>query len=290
MKRIVFDFFRLVRFKNLLIILITQVFSFYFISDQISLRDLFDLRFLFLIIATVFSAAAGYIINDYMDFKLDIINKPNAVIIGKTISRRWAIFLHTLFNLISVGFAYAISLKVVYLVIVCSVLLWLYSQYFKKTYLIGNILVALMTASTIFILIPFDSRTNIEGCVAYSIFAFFSNFIREIIKDAEDIRGDEKFNAKTLPIVIGLRNTQKLLLYLQILFVLGCVFFLVYFHFVHGYHSLAFAVFMTLFVIIPSLYAILLIKKADTKKHFTQLSFLTKMVMICGILSMYFWR
>ncbi|MFZ4799399.1 MAG: geranylgeranylglycerol-phosphate geranylgeranyltransferase [Bacteroidia bacterium] len=250
-------------------------------------------RFLLLISATFLSAAAGYIINDYMDVKLDMVNKPKAVIIGKSISRRWAILLHSSFNILAIYLAWQISYKVAGLVFTCSLLLWMYSQYFKKSYLLGNFLVALMTASTIFILIPFDENTNVLACIAYSVFAFFSNLIREIIKDTEDMRGDSKFNANTLPIKLGIRKTKNILLYLQIIFIVSCIFLIYLFPIISNTNLLYFvwfSSFIVFLVIIPSFYSLYLIWNADTKKHFTKLSFLSKLIMIFGVISMVFWR
>lgn len=287
------SFFYLIRYKNLFIITVTQLFSYYFLSKSISIEDLFSERFILLISATFLSAAAGYIINDYMDVKLDMVNKPNEVIIGKVISRRWAIFLHSIFNILALTLAWFISYKVAILVFSCSLLLWMYSQYFKKSYLLGNLLVAIMTASTIFILIPFDENTNFFGCFSYAIFAFLSNLIREIIKDTEDIRGDSKFNANTLPIKLGIRKTKSIVMYLQIIFTIICFGFIFLFPSISNCNttvSILFMFYIILLVVAPSIYSIFLIWHADTKKHFSKLSYWLKLNMIFGILSMVFWR
>lgn len=292
MNRLV-DFFKLIRYKNILIISITQVFAYYFLSPDINADDILSQRFLLLVSATFLSAAAGYIINDYMDVKLDMINKPNDVIIGKTISRRWAILLHSLFNILALVFAWMISYRVAVLVFTCSLLLWMYSQYFKKSYLLGNLLVATMTASTIFILIPFDENTNIIACVAYSLFAFFSNLIREIIKDTEDIRGDSRFNANTLPIQLGVRKTKNILLTLQVTFMLGSfgfIFLFPRFSQTSEINFILFFIYFAFFIELPSIYSLYLMWKSDVKKDFTKLSFISKLIMVLGIISMVFWK
>ena len=116
------DFFRLVRTGNLLIIVITQLFAGYFLNKEFGFKDLFEADLIKLITATVLVAAAGYIINDYMDVKLDMVNKPNRVIIGKTISRRWAMFLHSVFNLLAAFLAYSINVKVLCVIVLVSLL------------------------------------------------------------------------------------------------------------------------------------------------------------------------
>jgi 4-hydroxybenzoate polyprenyltransferase len=88
------DFLKLIRFNNLLIIGLTQTFAYYFLSPSIRLSDVFSIDFILLLSSTFLVAGAGYIINDYMDVMLDLVNKPDKVIVGKSISRRWAMLLH----------------------------------------------------------------------------------------------------------------------------------------------------------------------------------------------------
>ena len=57
--------------------------------------------------------------------------------------------------------------------------------------------------------------------VIYALFAFFMTLVREVIKDMEDLKGDNSFGCKTLPIVWGIRKT-KILIYI-ILIVFGGV-------------------------------------------------------------------
>jgi len=159
----IIDFFRLIRIKNLIIISATQLFAYYFLTPNLSYAQLFSLPFLLLLASTFFVAAAGYIINDYMDVRLDLINKPSKVIVGNSISRRWAMFLHFLLNSIAVLLALAINKHIALLVCVCALSLWLYSQFLKKTYLIGNILVALLTAFTLWIMHIFQEDMMVAG-------------------------------------------------------------------------------------------------------------------------------
>ena len=48
-----------------------------------------DRQFLFIVIASVLIAAAGYIINDYFDLNIDQVNKPDKVVVNLIINRRW---------------------------------------------------------------------------------------------------------------------------------------------------------------------------------------------------------
>jgi 4-hydroxybenzoate polyprenyltransferase len=238
-------------------------------------------------------AAAGYIINDYMDVMLDLVNKPEKVIVGKSISRRWAMMLHLLLNAIAVLLAYTIGKKIALLVLISGLFLWIYSQLLKKTYLSGNIIVAFLTGFTLWILLLFDQNVMQSGIWVYALFAFFTTLQREIIKDTEDLRGDQKFKCKTLPIVLGVRKTKEILFWLQIL-IIGltlsyCSFFAALS--VSGNRIyVMFLVYMLILVLAPMMVMAWLIKTADVKKDFSNLSFISKIIMITGILSMVFWR
>lgn len=287
------DFLRLIRVSNLLIITFTQVFAYYFLTPSISYQSLLQPEFLYLLLSTFLVAAGGYIINDYMDVMLDLINKPGKVIVGNTISRRWAMFLHLLLNSLALFFALLISKKIALLVLICAICLWLYSQFLKKTYLAGNLLVAALTAFTIWILYVFNPNIMQAGIWVYSLFAFGTTLIREIIKDAEDLRGDQKFKSRTLPIVVGIRKTKNVLFFLQVVLIFLCMVFCTSFVAL-SYSSesifVVFLLYMLGLVILPMFAQAWMIKIADVKKDFTRLSLLSKLVMLSGIVSMIFWR
>ncbi|MES2781111.1 MAG: UbiA family prenyltransferase, partial [Bacteroidota bacterium] len=117
-------FLRLIRFNNLLIMLCTQVLSYYFLSPHIQLQDLQEPRFLSLCLATLLVGAGGYIINDYLDVKLDLINKPTKVVVGQIISRRWTMFLHFSMNTIALMLGIYIGAKVTIAIVLAAILLW----------------------------------------------------------------------------------------------------------------------------------------------------------------------
>ncbi|MGB5417294.1 UbiA family prenyltransferase, partial [Algibacter sp.] len=142
-----------------------------------------------LIIATLCIAAAGNIINDIYDVETDLINRPNKVIIGKSISEKTAYNLFIVFNLIGVGVGFYISHRVgkapfFSLFVMISVLLYVYATYLKRTLLIGNIVISLLVALSVIIvgvfeLIPAMTASNqaiqttfFEVILDYAIFAF----------------------------------------------------------------------------------------------------------------------
>lgn len=285
-----FAFLQITRANNLLIMLATLAFGYYCLTDYLTPEDLLKPRFLMLCACVVLTAAAGYIINDYHDINIDLTNKPNKVVIGKIISRRWAMLLHFIFNGIALLGGLYLSGYIGLMVAVCVVLLWLYSVHFKKQFLSGNLLVAALSAFVIAILPLFNQQISSYLVWVYALFAFGISLIREIVKDAEDLRGDSKFDCKTLPIVLGVRKTKKILITLVLTYII-----LLFAHtfiatslipFRHNYGQIAYTFYMLLFVIVPLILTTYLLLKADVKSDFSLLSTLYKVIMLSGLLSM----
>lgn len=281
---------QLSRAGNLVIMMATLALSYYCLTDYLMLEDLLRPRFIALAVCVVLTGAAGYIINDYHDVRIDMTNKPDKVIIGKAISRRWAMLLHFVFNGIAILIGLYLNPAIGLSVIICMILLWLYSVHFKKQFLSGNVLVAGLSAFVLVILPLFDIHISGYLVWSYAVFAFGISLIREIVKDAEDMRGDSKFDCKTLPIVLGIRKTKTILIALVLIYVM-----LVFTHifvahalipFRHPYGAFIYPVYMIVFVILPLLVTSYLLYRADVKHHFTRLSTLYKLIMITGLLSM----
>jgi 4-hydroxybenzoate polyprenyltransferase len=159
-------FSRLIRLPNLLIVALTQYLIRYGVllpfMELSGLKNRFsDLDFALLVLSTVLIAAAGYVINDYFDTRTDRINRPERVVIDKGIKRRVAMALHVVLNILGIGLGFYLGYKVgIYklgLIHAFSAgLLWFYSTDFKKQFLIGNIIVSLLTTSVPMIVPVFE--------------------------------------------------------------------------------------------------------------------------------------
>jgi 4-hydroxybenzoate polyprenyltransferase len=268
---------KLTRFGNLVIIGFAQYFTAGFLVDK---STIYDLRLFLLTLSTVSIAAAGYIINDYYDVKIDYINKPDRVVIGRSIARRYAILLHVVLSALGILIGAFLSWRIALINQTAVFLLWLYSNLLKRLPIVGNLSVALLTGSSIFVVgVLYRSTTALV--VSYAVFAFFMTLVREIIKDMEDLRGDNTFGCKTLPIVLGIRKT-KLIVYALIALFLTAVVAL----------DLAIRVlpfqFYLAFLFLPLLAMVGWLFRADMKRDFTQLSTFCKVIMLLGILSMVF--
>jgi len=309
----VIDFFKLIRYKNLLIIAVTQYLMRYCIIKPILDINGFKLQldnfhFALLVLSSVLITAAGYVINDYFDTKTDMLNRPETVVVGKVISRRMAMLIHIILNIMGVGIGIYLSVKVGILAlglayILASGVLWFYSTTYKRQFLIGNFIVAIFTAIVPFVVVIFEvpllnkvyreiliqNSINFNNILAwvggFSFFAFLATIIREIIKDIEDFEGDLAFGCNTLPVVLGIK-TSKIVIISIILINIGLL-VLIYLRYLFksegrvDYITLSY---FLLFLIIPYIYLAVQIIKAKDRTHYHRASNLMKLIMLSGIL------
>jgi 4-hydroxybenzoate polyprenyltransferase len=270
-------FLRLTRFWNLFIIGLAQYFAVVFLIDH---QLLFDWRLLVLAFSTAIIAGAGYIINDYYDIKIDLINKPNRVVIGKDITRRYALLFHSMLSFSGIILGFLLGWRIGIIHILSSFILWWYSNSLKRQPFLGNFMVALLTGISILIVNVLYDLDN-PLVIIYSLFAFFMTLVREIIKDMEDLKGDNTFGCKTLPIIWGIRKTKVLVYFLLALFS-GVVVLINAI-----YTQLPFYYFLGFLFVPLSVFLIVLIR-ADTKRDFYTLSQWCKVIMVLGVISMAF--
>ena len=304
--RLIAGFLKLIRLPNLIFIILTQTlfqFCVYYplYEGRIPQSDTF--RFIFIVLASVFIAAAGYIINDYFDINIDEVNKPQRMVVDKIIHRRWAIAWHFILSTIGI-ICTVIALPILqkwYLIlanIVCVALLWLYSTNFKKNLLIGNIVIAVLTGWTI--LIIFFSKISLADAFGnediaehkffrigflYAGFAFISTLVREAIKDMEDREGDEKYGCRTMPIVWGMNASKVYVAVWLVALIAILVLVQVYVLQFRWWWPVLYSIIL---IILPLMYIFYGLFKANTAKDFYRLSNWTKLVMLTGIISMIF--
>lgn len=304
---------RLIRASNLLIIIATQYIMRYCIIDPFLEINNFNLQlgegyFLLLILATVSIAAAGYVINDYFDTGTDRLNRPGKVVIDHDVPRRSAMLIHMVLTFIGIAAGVYLSFYIkvpglALIFILASGLLWFYSTHYKRQFLIGNIVVSIMTGIVPLLVILYEMpllnkeyglimikhQANFNyiffWIMAFSFFAFLTTLLREIIKDAEDFEGDSAFGMNTLPVVAGMKNTRiviiSLILICLILLLVVFFRFLLYRGNSPDYFTISYFIFL---LFLPFILLLIRIITAREKSAFHQASQLTKIIMLSGIL------
>jgi 4-hydroxybenzoate polyprenyltransferase len=276
-----------------------------------------DASFVLLMLSVILIAASGNIINDYFDVKADRVNKPNRLIIDKYIKRRWAIILNWTFNGIGILISFYLSwqLSNFWILIIAFVsinLLYFYSAVYKRKFLSGNVIVAFLTSIVPFYVFvyaafsdfdassPFSNQDTIfiwETLIViavYCAFAFLVNFIREIVKDMADVKGDLKLQSKTIPIRFGFKRTKGILLALYLLALAPIVFFVSVGSKVgplspqSHFGSKVFTV-LLISVILSLLISFLFIIKSNRRKNYLMASNTLKFALLFGVISALFY-
>ena len=300
----VIPFLKLVRWPNLLMIILTQVLVKYFLFEPFNIDTVLNhTDFALLVLSMICLAAAGNIINDLHDTAADRINKPQKLLIGKKISEKTAWNWFIALNIIGVGIGFYLSNLVgkpsfVALFILPSAFLYFYATQIKGTVLVGNLVVSIMVAMIIvmvgiFDLVPAITPQNLPTqkvifliLVDYAVFAFLINFLREMVKDQEDIKGDYNAGYNTLPVLLG-RNRANIIIFAVSLLPLAGVLYYIY---TYLYESQPAMLYVLLLVMGPLLYFLVRITGAETKKDFQHLSLVLKIILVAGILSIGLYR
>lgn len=301
-------FLRLVRWPNLLIVFITQALIWFCIIRNVDSRESLFLsfpNFLCLSLSTVLIAAAGYILNDYFDIEIDRINKPEKVIVGNIISKQSALGFYFLLNIAAIALSLYLSIllhspQLAGIQLVCLLLLWAYAAVLKRSFLLGNLVVALLTALTVLILVAYEpslyhlafakwmlvhnselTLNPIKLIFGYTYFAFMLTWMREIVKDVQDMDGDKACGCRTLPILKGVKVANRWLeaIFLTVVVPLVGVAFAMF-----DGKWMVLSLYIFIGLILPLCLFIVALLREVSIAGYGKLSSLLKLVMLLGIL------
>jgi 4-hydroxybenzoate polyprenyltransferase len=310
-------FLNLIRWPNLLIVILTMVLMRYAVlapvisrigvillkgtGEEIPMALQFPLvDFILLVIATVFLTAGGYVINDYFDIKTDLINKGK-VIVGTRVPRRQAMMWHNIFNIAGVSIGFYISWKSGYfwlgtMFLLVSGLLYFYSASYKRQFLIGNLVVAILVAMVPLLVVIYewpalyryyslnaislpDINIILYWVGGFAVFAFLTTLTREIIKDIEDFEGDVAYGRNTVPVVTGVLAAKIISISLVLLTV--ALLYLVWYLYINDKITL---IYLSVAIVLPLAYVIFKVVVSSNRKQLHHASSIMKLVMLSGIL------
>ena len=236
-------------------------------------------EFILLTASITMLAAAGYLINDYYDQKIDLINRPDRVVVGIHLRRRHALVAHMGLSILAIMIGLWIDRWLGLFNFFASFMLWLHSNYFRRVLLLGNIMVALMHVMIILVVATYFQAYN-TYLLAYSLFAFVAIFIREVVKDLRGVKGDAAHGAETISVTWGIRTAKKLI-YLSIF--CGIIFMIYFLEGAlptnSGFYFLALLPFLGWFIY--------RIQSADTQSHYRTLKKSIDWIILSGILSIF---
>lgn len=262
-----------------------------------------------LIVSVIGIAAGGYVINDYFDVKIDRINRPDNLVVTRIISRDAA--MNLFYGLTAVGVIagtvvawWAHSWTLLFTYVVIPGLLWFYSASYKRMFLVGNLVVAFASA-IVPLLVAIANADYLhhlyQNALAYSpivgelyvwtggfaAFAFLLTWVREIVKDIEDIEGDREMECRTLPIVWG-DKVAKIIATILLVVIATLIVYILFavLPFSHEWKSLP-TRYVVFGLIVPILCSIVLLWAANNRTEYHRVQTIIKFAMFMGMLFSY---
>ncbi len=303
-------FIKLLRFKNLVLVALTQVFfqlaiiNPFLIKNHIPL-SLNSTNWILLILCTVLITAGGNIVNDIFDLEVDEHNNKEGSVVKKMGKPKVWIFYLVVVLLGGAIAAYVAesinNFKLFFIYPAAVTVLFFYSYKFKHIPLIGNIIVSLFTALVLFILL-FAERQGLHTLrsvdphgfqllksisIGFMVFAFLANLIREIVKDIQDLEGDRIVGSKTIASYYGKETSKLIGSYLAqflLILILLWPFYMEALHF-----PFASKLYCCFLLAIPLLMIVRAIHLSRSSKEFGNISSALKAYMLVGILYLLFY-
>lgn len=308
----VLAFLKASRWLNLLIIAYTQLAVKYMVIDPFIRAHelepaLNEIDMLILVASTVLIATAGNLINDYFDLKIDRVNKPDRIVVGRYIKRRVAMAAHMGLTGIGLALGIALSIKVgiwqlFFIHVFWVITLWYYSTELKYLFFWGNLAVAACIAMVPLSVGLFEIPTLLANyteelkdldeiryffrrftfhlfywVLGFSAFALMITLSREILKDIIDIKGDKAFHCRTIPIKLGIPKTKLIINFINVLILAGII--MVQQFFVPDLYSTIYLGFVCLLLVLN----IFLTAQANENTGFKRASNLNKLITVLGI-------
>lgn len=282
--------FSVVRGYNIPIIALAQYLAAIFILSPTTipaLEVILDGKLFFLVLASSLAIASGYIINNFYDSEKDLINRPRKSMLDRLVSQKTKLYVYFSLNFFVVLLGLLVSWRVALFYSAYIFLIWFYSHKLKKYTLIGNLTAAVLAVLPFFgILIYYAKLDDFKYVrdIEYGIIFWHAAFllilllIREMVKDLENLKGDFVGQYRTIPVVYG-EKTSKYLISGLTAFTIVPVYMLIEVHNVGYMDSYFYTCLLALLFFARMLW------KSDSQKHFTQLHFLLKLLIIAGVFS-----
>lgn len=298
------EILRLIRIRTIAFAALTMYAMRYFVMlPMLELNgftlQMADWAFTLLVIAICCLISGAYVINDYFDTKSDRISGVKDVLVGKTVSRRMAITLHTILNVIAVGISFYLGFavgvwKIGILFLLASGVLWFYSSAYKKYFILGNVLVgflaALIPVSAIVYEIPLlnmayaniliETGTNFiymfYWVFGFSWFIFLNILMYEINKDLYTVEGDRENGINTIPVQMGIQPAINIMTALAVIAMVSAG--LIYY--IEFMESLAILVYIIMAILLPyTLYIFTVRSKQGSRR--IQLNLIRLIMVLC---------
>ena len=275
--------FSVVRGYNIPIIILAQYLSAIFIlaKDQRAIDTLLDVNLFLIVLASSITIASGYIINSFYDSKKDLINRPRKSMLDRLVSQKTKLSVYFTLNFIAAFLGLLVSWRAALFFSVYIFLIWFYSHKVKRYAIVGNLMSTIMTIIPFFAIFLMYYK-DIEHTNSYIVifshatFLFLLLWIRELIKDLENIVGDFATNYQTIPVVYGEKVSKYLITILSLLTIIP-VYILIELDDV-GYMDIYF---YCSFIVL--LFFLIYLWKSTSKEQYLQLHNVLKVLIVAGV-------
>jgi len=296
--------YKLLRLPNLIIVAATQYIIYIHLLTPIFEKNLLsgsfnNLDFFLFVLTTLCITAAGYIINDIYDVETDKINKPQKSIINNhlSITSGWNLYVTLLILGAILSLFLAIQREEIlywFIYPLSNFVLFAYSRWLKGIPMIGNIIVSFFCGAVpgIFFLSEasaieklsqsnFKLFKNLETILfSYVLFAFFTNFYREIVKDLQDEHGDKLSSINTAAVLWGKRNTKFIAIFIAV----STSFFIHYTFSLPFFINIPYLFILQLILVqFPLLLSLLFLIRANNGSAFKKVGLWIKLIMVNGL-------
>lgn len=286
----IFSLFSVIRGYNIWIIALAQYLSAIFVlaPERRALSILLDPYMFVIVIATILSVASGYIINNFYDKEKDLINRPTKTKIDRIVSEPTRLKIYFGINFVVFVLAFLISWRAVVFFSAYIFLIWFYSHKLKKFPIIGNVTASLLAVLPFFAVLFYYQKEELFNILhhqhkyfiifAHASFLFLLIFIREMVKDLENIKGDLANNYRTIPVVYGEKVSKYIITFLVFL-TLVPIYILIEMADV-GYMDI-----YLYFSLIGLILFLIFLWNSEKKIHFIASHSFLKFLIICGVFS-----
>ncbi|WP_339882408.1 geranylgeranylglycerol-phosphate geranylgeranyltransferase [Polaribacter vadi] len=277
-----FSLISVVRGYNILVLILAQYLASIFIfSPEKSISHvIFDLHLHYIVLATVCVVAAGYIINNFYDDKVDRINRPLKTGLDNYVRQETKLRLYFFLNFVGFLFGFFVSWKAGLFFAVYIFGIWFYSHKLKKYPFTGLISATSLTLMPFFVIFVYYKNFS-DIIFIHAIFLFLVIMVRELIKDLQNMKGAIANNYDTFPIVYGEKKTKQLSILLLFLTLIP-IFFL------FQYPALSYMKYYFYFAIVSLLFLAFYLWKSTERNQYRFLHNVLKILLLIGVFCLVF--
>lgn len=272
--------FSVIRGYNIALIVLAQYLAAIFIfAPESSLKNtILDPNLYFIVLATICVIASGYIINNFYDADMDLINKPIKTKIDRIVDQKTKLRIYFLLNFVGVLIAFLVSWRAALFFSIYIFLIWFYSHKLKRYPLIGWMSAAILSILPFFAIFVYYKNFS-ELIFTHAAFLFFILLIRELVKDLGRLQGNFAQNYQTIAVKYG-EHFTKILITLLIVLTLNPIYFLLKYPEIGGMKYYFYLVVGALVVFVFLLWF------SKSKKNYMILHLLLKLLIVAGVFSL----